>query len=48
MANSKTIRRNIDKATTQAFYTKAIHDHGADVVILSLLERILKLEYVNL
>ena len=31
MAGNKTIRRNNDKATTQAFYTKATHDHGADI-----------------
>ncbi len=31
MAGDKTIKRNIDKYTSQAFYTKAAHDHGVDV-----------------
>lgn len=31
MANDKTIKRNIDKASAQAFYTRAVNDHGADI-----------------
>ena len=31
MADNRTIQKNVDKYTTQAFYTKALHDHGSDV-----------------